>query len=434
MSAGALRDSTMEAGRTGTRLSPIPRVLYWAGIGLLGFHNLRLAPAWALSDIAFAASAGLLILIAPDTGATYKPKLPMAVICGSAVFATGGLLTAAVVPAGQSTLLVVLRFLYLTVIWFSLGMFVLRSLTDLLTTVTIWVASAGLSGVAAVAQLFGLTKGIILPGTSDVQFFGRMTGFTDHPNSLGSLCAVAFAPALMLSTRRATSWRGRLASWLALAGILSGLVLSGSVSGLAAAFAGAITWLVLVRPNWRTLAGGGLMVLFVLAVIDVQQSSTGLSPMGRILSVTGLDNMSPGVATGLFRLDLIGQALNVISASPLVGVGLDPVSAAAPFSGGFGVHNILLFAWVGGGIFAFVGMVIILGAVATLCYRTVVPRGEGLAFDLGSALAGGYVAFIVYTMSAPVITDRYLWIPAPLILVLSAIRKGAARRERASLA
>lgn len=420
------------AARKGNPFLAFARVIYWAGIGLLGFRNFSLAPSLRISDVAFAACTALLILTAPGEAASGAPRWSMALICAAAIYALGGFLTIAAVSRSAGSLVVVVHFAYLTIIWFSLGIWVLRSLTDLLTTVAIWVCSAGLSGIAAIFQLFALKQGVLLPGTPDVQFVGRMTGFTEHPNALGSLCAVALAPALMLVTLRTAGLTQRVILWIAVGGILAGLGLSGSVSGFAAAIAGSIAWATLTRPNWRTPAAGGLVVVAVLAVIYSQQSAAVVSPLDRIQTVIGAVNSDPSAATGLSRVDLIREAWDVVSNSPLIGVGLDQESVGGAFRGGIGVHNILLFAWVGGGIFAFAGMLMTLGIVARSSYHTVVPRHGGLAFQLGCGLAGAYVAFIVYTMSAPVITDGYLWIPVPLILALSAIGHRRSRAERQS--
>ena len=82
-----------------------------------------------------------------------------------------------------------------------------------------------------------------------------------------------------------------------------------------------------------------------------------------------------------------------------------------------------LFAWVGAGIFGFLGlltMVVSLLASYVSAYRRSVSREEEL---LVLALGISFMSFVIVTLAQPVLFIRYGWVPAALLLPVRALQR-----------
>jgi hypothetical protein len=101
--------------------------------------------------------------------------------------------------------------------------------------------------------------------------------------------------------------------------------------------------------------------------------------------------------------------------------------------GGTAVHNMLLFAGVGGGVLAMIGMAMILASVLGFGFSMLVqPAGEpGKSSGLAAILFASYLAFLVYGLSAPILYIRYGWMAAALLVALRSIREHARGRRAA---
>ena len=396
----------------------VPRRLYYLGAGTIGFLTVRPFLAFTLSDWIFFSAFGLtcLILLAARDEIEY-PVHPL-VTLGVLLFAVGGLASSAEAVSGRESVFVVVRLLYLTLVWFWLGTILLREWKHVEYAVVAWVASAALSASGAVAQFF---LGDVIPGGHVA--WGRMTGFTEHFTHLGGLVAIAFVPALML----AVDGRGRVQRLVggACMGLLgAGLLLSGSVGAMAAATVGTLLWLFLRGMTRRTVVILGAATVCGLVLMSATGTTDSPSPMERILRVTSSELPASEGGTLYSRLEVYGSAWDRIKSGPLIGVGLDEGSSVEEL-GPLLVHNIFLSPWFGAGILGLLGVVALVVGLLRVGGH-LLRRTSARDRSLVAALVSGVVAFLVFAMGEPILYVRYGWFPAAVLLALFAQeRRGA---------
>ncbi len=146
----------------------------------------------------------------------------------------------------------------------------------------VWVASAAVCGGAGALQLLGE---YVLPLAGNV-LYGRVTGFTTHPNDLGGLTAVAFIPALMLAARSGITAPQRLLSYVCLLLVGAGLILSGSVGALFAAAAATFVWFAFQRTSPESIVVFAAVGVCVIGGVTVQALRGAPTPLERFDRVT----------------------------------------------------------------------------------------------------------------------------------------------------
>lgn len=390
-------------------LNRASRSLYYLATLVIGVLVLRPALGLTASDWLFFTCLVATIAYQVLQPSRIQLPLPKLLAAGVALFTIGGLISSihALHPAQSAS--IVLRFVYLTIIWFWVGPLVLRTGLHLRTALSLWTSSAAIASLGAVGQLL---RGNIIPGTS--VSWGRMTGLTQHVNDLGGLTAIALIPALMMATRPRISLPNRLAAILVLAAVATGLVLSGSVTGFVAAGFGLLLWLAISGGRRQAIAALGIVALTITVVVIAQVTSHARSPLDRLTQVTA-NNGSQG-ATLATRITLDERAIQVVAQNPVIGVGLDAADANDRI--GNLVHNMLLGAWMGAGILGFIGVLLALGGAVIMGISS-----KGAAVDqddrfLASGLLVATIVFIVFGMAAPLLYQRYAWMPVALLIVL----------------
>ena len=394
------------------RLRPA-RIAYYVGAATIGFLTIRPAMDFTASDWIFLGALGVaaLVVIVQDLAPDYL--VPRAVTIGVILFALGGLLSSLEAVSPNASAFVVVRMLYLTVIWFWLGTLVLQTREHVQNAVIAWVGSVALCSSGAIAQYF---YGDVIPG--GVVAFGRMSGFTGHFNILGGLAATAFVPALMLavdSPRRAV----RLAGTLSTALIAAGLLLSGSVGGLIAATVGTMVWLALRGVSLRILVSGGAVAAAAFILMSATGSTDSPSPVDRIQRVTSVEEASAGTGGTVYtRLEGYSLAWSRIAEQPFIGVGLDAASSEEELEN-HSVHNLIIGPWFTAGLLGVIGIAtLIAGALAT--GLRVLRNTTGPARSFTAALFASLVAFIEHAMGEPILFVRYGWFPTALLIALNA--------------
>lgn len=402
-----------ERGREATEVSDyrVARWLTYFGLGTLAILTLRPTPALTLSDWIFLAALVVAVLgyLHESRGIHMAP--PRLMLAGVTLVLIGALLSLPNAVDGTESFAVVARFVYITVGWFALAGYALRTTRDVSIATNVWVASVAVSGAAAIAQL--------LAGGS-----GRMLGFGQHYTDLGGMCAVAVIPALFFLDVDRLHPAHRIASAALAALVLAGLLLSGSVDGFVSAAVGLAIWVWTRGVGRRALATMlGLAALFVMVAGASAQLGLIL-PADRIASV--LSSPDDPSASWYFRLQAFGQAWRWIGDSPVFGVGFDTASATT--ATGSGVHNVLLAAWFEGGVFAFAGMVLVLLAAAGAAWRAWAGSRSVESQRLAAALLAAVGAAITFSMANEILFQRYVWVPVFLAIALNSL----GTRERLS--
>ena len=401
----------------------LPRLLFYAGAATIGFLTVRPAAGLTLSDWFFFLAlglAGLMVLLDRLRSDYYVPR---AITIGVGIFAVGGLVSSFGALDGSSSVAIVIRLLYLTLVWFWLGTMVLETRRHVENAVLLWAASAALSSGGAVIQYF---QGDVIPG-GDVAW-GRMTGFTPHTNNLAGLAATAFVPALMV----AVDSRSEVRKYIGVASVAligAGILLSGSVGGFLTAAVSTVVWLALRGVSQRLVISFGAVVGAVFVLMSVSGSTLGPAPIERFQRVTSQERAPSGDEGSLFtRVDGYRDAWARIREDPLIGVGLDEESNTQVLEGHL-VHNIIVNPWFSAGLAGVIGIVTIIFAGFAIA-RSVLRNAAFEDMRLASAMLASYVAFVVFAMAEPILFVRYGWFPVAMLIAMRAQGLRAAALDR----
>jgi O-antigen/teichoic acid export membrane protein len=394
----------------------LARLLYYAGFAIIGQLTLRPATVGTFSDVLFLGSFGS----AASLLALYRRRvaipLPPLLLYGLLIFSLGAFASTFSSLSPNASIAVVVRLLMLTAVWFWLGTVVLRRREHVLTAAGLWVASAALNGIGSIAQMT-VDPNIIPGGRVD---WGRATAFTEQMNDLGGIAAVALIPALMFCMRPSRNPLSTLAAYAGLLLAATGLILSGSVGALLAAAVGGFLWITAApRLPARTFVLFGVALVAVVALLHFQESKDALTPATRLERVTG--SPTDPNATLWSRVETYREAIDRIVDNPFTGVGLDSESSTIgtpPYE----PHNLVIGLWFKAGFIGLAGVVLLLVAILSVARATIREAASVDELMLAVALLCSFVAFLVFSMSAPGLYTRYGWAPAALLVALRVVQ------------
>jgi O-antigen ligase len=377
--------------------------LFYMGMLSIGLPALRIG--WAtLSDLLF--FLALLLRLIRSGSHTESAPLPSLLVAGTTIYTLGALIATSASSRPLESLAVLARFVYILLVWFWLASTVLSNARKLERAAVLWVASAALSGAGSLGQLCGIHI-----FSTDVNFYNRMTGFTQHPNDLGGLTGIALLPALVLASRNGITLRVRIFSQLALCLVAFGLLLSGSVGGLIAAAVATVSWFSLAdrQAAFRTIPLLALVaaILLISAAINLGDNS----PIHRVATTTATDGSES--ATLWTREETNRAALEWLDLHPFIGAGLD--SASRFTTTGTEVHNLLLGAWFTAGLLGLLGISTVLVSVF-MSSRAVLRATAGVHLGFHRSMTAAFLGSLAFAMSAPIIYQRYAWTATALVL------------------
>jgi O-antigen ligase len=247
-----------------------------------------------------------------------------------------------------------------------------------------------------------------------------MTGFTEHPNDLGSATAVALVPALLVATLSGgdgTSLR-RIGRWVPVVLIAVGLALSGSVSAMLAAALAVIVWISSpsVRAPARVAVAAALVCTLAVMAVGAGRVS---SPVQRVTQIANAGAANGGSVQD--RLSIVQQTWPRITDDPFIGAGLDTSDSAVGiishgYTTSYQVHGLPLAAWYETGILGVAGIIGLLGALATTGWRAVADSETGDDVLVALALLAAFIAWVVVAMTQPMVFQQYGWISAVFIV------------------
>ena len=393
------------------------RYLFYAGMLTIGQTSVRPVGGLTVSDWLFfsalwAVLAGLALGRSPVTF-----RVPTLVVVGVALYVVSGLLSTFQAAAPLVSAANVARFGYLTLVWFWLATLVLTQPKHLRAAIAMWTASLAIDGLAAVVQAGGVSMVFV---SSPIP--GRMTGFTPHPNELGAAAATVIAPAcalLVTSTRlrQHVVWGGAFVS------IVAAVILSGSVSGMAAAIAAIGVWIVTASRGPRLVVIAFAALFLAVAVAQIQGDVGLPTPVDRLLSTTGY-SQGGQYSTVATRVQGYRATWAALGNGGLLGHGLD--SSSPNPDGARSAHNLLLKAWYEGGLAGAIGMLcVILGGLASSLHGARLATTASLRL-LAASLFAATAAFFVYSQSSPLLSQRYGWACVALGLSCVSIARAGA--------
>jgi O-antigen ligase len=401
------RPLNLENRVAGARRFAFARFVYYLGILTLSALAFRPFASITFSDWAFLAALLLAFLDLLLSGERLGLSISRSILLGSAIFAIGGLVSSVHAASPVASVAVVLRVLYLTIVWFWLGTAVLRRSQDVRVAVRLWVLSAAAGGVAAFIQLRGFDV-VHLTSFSAL----RMTGLAEHVNDLGGITCIALVPALALGVASRTV-RDRLVSYICLLSVVGGLILSGSLTGMAVGGVAVLLWAALViKQRLSALIMVCALGVAVLGILTLQAAQGLPSPFERFSQST-FSSSDPN-ATFWSRINTDQVAWQSIQASPILGAGLDPNSGLT--STGYQVHNSLLGAWYEAGLLGILGLVLVFFGVMRIGRSVVVNATTQEDWSFGAALFISFLSFVAFGMAAPILYQRYGWVSAAVLL------------------
>ena len=412
----------VETGVQADRQLRPPRLVFYAGAGLIGLLTVRPALAFTVSDWIFFGCLGLTTLALLTSPAYRDYRVPAILSIGVGIFAFGGFISSFGAVQASESVAVIARVIYLTLVWFWLATTLLRTRKHVENALILWVGSVAVCCLGAVAQY---RYGDVIPNGETA--WGRMSGFTPHYNHLGGLVATAFVPALMLaseSRQRAI----RIYGLAAIAVFVLGLILSGSVGGMTATLVSTVFWLAIRGVSLRTVVRLGAVGVVGLALVVGAGGTDAPNPLDRLERVTSAEEAAAGTGGSFYtRVEGYQQAWDRIVEQPLIGVGLD-LASTQNLIGATLVHNMLLNQLFTAGVLGLVGIVVVLVGTGIVGV-TEVRRSAGARRALTSALLAGFVGFVIFSMGEPVLFIRYGWFPVALLLALRAQAVRAAEQS-----
>lgn len=397
----------------------LARKLFYGGCLLVGFQSYRYGGLTLSESLFIAALACCAVCIL--RGGELR-GLPGPLIAAALVFAVGAGISSVDAQSPTSSAYQLVHGLYVLLLWPAVGALVLRTRRQVVTAVTLWGLSAALDGVGALGQLAGV-HWLGLTAAS-----GRMTGFTEHPNDLGGVCAMALVPALMVTTRPAAGRLARGLGWPVVALIAAGLTLSGSVSSMAAAAVATLLWMSspAVGAASRVAVAAAVIAVMGVAVIGGGRVS---SPLQRLSQIGNAASANGGSLQD--RLSIAAQAWPRIKQDPFVGTGLDTADSGLLIishggTGAYQIHGLPLAAWYQTGVIGMLGLLGVLAALVATAWRSMRSALDTDEFVIGLALLASVLTFIIFAMTQPMVFQQYGWISAVFAVAWSR-RTGTAR-------
>ena len=439
-----------------------PRPTGWPfRLGVLGmltisFNATRLG-GYAVSDLLFLLSAFIIWLkiIAKDTGDLAPApgrRSTRLILIGTLIMLTSGTVSALLAPAPLTSMLVMARFAWVTILWFWTLRAITRTRADLQRLVGAWQLGLVLSAVAATLGSVGVP---MFATTTSNQ--NRQDAFTFHPNELMNFLITGLSVALAVAVMLPVQKRSRRAfQWAVItAAVLSyGLFTTGATSGVVA-MAGSVVAMVGVasvarllarhrpRPRRRgrsplTIMVGaaavlvGVMVLWSADLpVTERLGQLGSGDGGINASVETRERANEDILGHLDHYLLTGVGPNLLSGTVAAG-STEETHINVHGDQHNGVHNMWLKMVYEEGIPALVGLWLILATAARQCYLLVLRTWGTDLHPLAVGLFGGLVAATISSMFSPTAFSRHYWLPIALIGVLWEVRRRELKAEAAA--
>lgn len=308
--------------------------------------------------------------------------------------------------------------------------FIINRWSTISLLVNAWVLGALISCAVAFLDAYlglGIQTSLADNSREVARFFvfepPRYVGLAVHPNSLG-ITAVLASPLLlarMIDPRRVMVG---IPLYLVL---FFGVLLSGSRSALLGIIlAGIVT--VVLSPRVRgaifsrdlrvnlTLAAALVVTLVLVFVVPTQpQSEGGKGGVTGIGGTSTLDRLDPGGVSAQQSDDIrwryTKRSVEFILDRPVPGYGFQWIETS---------HNIYLQLLLSGGLLALIGFLLVVSGYLKV-WMTLRSRIPEALEDIRLGLFISLLMFLAMGLVSPDLLDRYLYLPAALVLALAAL-------------
>ena len=249
----------------------------------------------------------------------------------------------------------------------------------------------------------------------------RFVGLTGHPNLL-SMTVVLSLPLVL---GRMTSVRTLLLNLPLCVLFLVAVLLSGSRAGLVG-IAAVVVLSLLLNPRIRAAALSfdpkviaGYAAAFVVTVLLVFvvpiQAGAGDGPASGSGGIAGLDRLESddvsSQTSDSIRRQYLEDSVGFIADRPLLGYGFQFIETS---------HNIYLQLLLSGGVLALVGYLFVVFGYLREAF-SLRSKLTGGRLDLLVALVVSILTYLIMGLVAPDLIDRYVYLPAALVLSMAAL-------------
>ncbi len=300
-----------------------------------------------------------------------------------------------------------------------------RGKTELI--ITVFITSGAFSSIIAAIDFFtGTNYGPILSGAPQNQFGGRYAGPEYHPNALGYFLVLTTLLTVykLLIARESKKNAGYI--FIVLISLFFqglGIYLSGSVAAYLGLLFGLVSLVyanVSSRIRKAIIFSGYLLVIAVLLIGIIWISDINITLLGipeSSLIGKGINRVINSTARS--RIDLYNLSIDYIVQSPLIGAGFDQsASSVVPVETRLlpgSIHNTFLQSWYMGGLFAFLGWLIVhfyIGKIAVVNLF----RQSNNQYILINALSAACIAILFMDLTTNAITQREKWLVVGLLV------------------
>jgi O-antigen ligase len=418
----------------GNRTS-IPLAIAFVGLATMAFNQIGIGFLPASDFIFFGLAAVIWLLMLTGTDGSLTPRgargASPRILVASVIVVTAAVLSGFSSFDPGTSLQIVLRIAYLTLLWFWMLRCVTVDRRSVSVLVLGWRAAVLISCAGAIAA----NAGLITLGVSSTE--NRQSAWFGHPNDLAGFLAMA-VPVFVLAVPRDRVGGGRapMVRWAALVGVVVfGMATTGSISSLLAATAGtAAAGLGLSLTGSRVPGGRRLHPITVMAGAVVALVALGLlarSDVPVFERLTRLSEGNSGVNSSVDdRTNLNEEVVQNFDDVLVVGHGMN-VGRSEADSGG-DVHNMYLKFTFEVGVVGAAALLFILGVTLKQAWTLMrSTRGSPLHATV-AAIFGSVVAAMTFAFFQPINTQRYFWLPVALVQALWTMRRREIREAAAA--
>lgn len=430
--------ATAPTASSGRSRRPKPALAFAVlGTATMSFTLFR-AGEILVSDILFLLAAAVIVAkiltgndrdLAPSQGRWG----PTTIAAGAILLLTAGTLSSIRSWDPTGSMLVVLRFGWVTLIWFWIMRTVCRDRDDFNLILRAWKVSSIVTAFAAVLGQLGIAY--VTQHSGD-----RQVGLAGHPNQLAGHLAATFLLFLLAVPEQHAGRTGRARLWwlLSVGLCATALFASGSMTGLFGIVAGlgvmGVAYITTRTPRAATARRsplGPVLVVLLVVVGAVRLFTSDLAVVDRITRYREGDTYvtnsvdSRGQVNSLVtnRFDdflIVGLGFNNATANVAASQSLaNPEDPAVRV---YGVHNMHLGLLYQAGLAAVVGVMLIL-ATAARQLAALLRRADPELYRTTLALIGSFVAMNTLSLFQPTAFDRFFWMPVALTGCLWSIRR-----------
>ncbi len=256
---------------------------------------------------------------------------------------------------------------------------------------------------------------------------GRFAGTFGHSNAQALFLTLVLPIVFDRWLGRARTWKLQDFIWLACFGVIAAaIVLTGSVSGYLGAFTTCSVVLLVRLKNFGIsgkiilpiLIGTVSILLLGLAILFIPAGFEFITTTDKVQNLLGRDGLNRVIeGSGPVRLETYFLALQYISNSPIIGVGLDNASSQLQVSSGelLQVHNTILQLWFTSGILGVIGVVIIYWQALLLALSRIRTSLKSVQLPDRVGIAAATLGFLLIDMTKPGIDERQKWLVIALL-------------------